>query len=150
MSKAIIQPVDRHSMTLLGINHFRFCTNFWQDIIWHRHIWVWLASHFVLPHTKHRDISPTVILLNLIYVEQQKKTTGAYIYAIHRHTHAQLLRKKRKSLESHTNVPHILTAKSQTKPNKTKSENTYSTNQSGACIHFVGELKKKNIWPFCL
>lgn len=112
---------------------------------------------------KTTKTSPTVILLNLIYVERQqskKKPERLYIcvvciYGIH--THAQLHHKKRKSLESHTNVSHILTAKSQTKPNK-KWKHLFQPISLVLLYSLLANRKKKNIlyiythithiWPF--
>lgn len=131
----------REHTRLLGIKHFRFV---WirQDIIWYRHIWVWLDSHFILPHKTQRHI-PNCYPIKF---DIRRTTTQKNPKRIYTNTHAQLLhthKKKRKSLESHTNVSHIRTTKSQTKPNQSKQKvkTLIPTNQSGA-VHFVGVSKK--------
>lgn len=135
----------REHTRLLGIKHFRFV---WirQDIIWYRHIWVWLDSHFILPHKTQRHIPNCYPIKFDIRRTTTQKKPEAYIYkharTITPHTH----KKKKIVRKSHKCFPYSHHKKSnQTKPKQTKSENTYS-NQSVWCCTFRWRIEKIYIY----
>lgn len=150
MSKAIIPPVDTHThSTVCSIARhktFSVCMNSARHCLISSYLSViGLTLYFTTQNTK---TSPTVILLNLIYVERHsQKKPGACIYIMYTHSRTHNYSTKRENRQKVTQMfPIFLPQK--VKPNQTKSENTYS-NQSVA-VHFVCESKYIYIYIFGL
>lgn len=150
MSKAII---DRHTLaltlTLCAVaSHKIFsvcCMNLARHCLISSYLSViGLTLYFTTHSTK---TSPTVILLNLIYVERQQTKNERSVYTYARTIASQ----KREKIvrKSHKCFPYTHRKKSnQTKQNK-KWKHLF--HQSVWCLYtFCWWIEKKNIWPFCL